>query len=121
MATILVIEDEPTVLSLAESILQHAGYETLTASTLAQAQAIIHSDQPLDLVFTDIGLGDQPEGGLQVGQVTRARGNLPVLYTSGLGATDGMKQLFVERSAFLAKPYTDERLIAAISDLLRKP
>ena len=57
MATILVVEDEPTILLLAESVLQHAGYETLTASTLAEAQAILNSDQPLNLIFTDIQLG----------------------------------------------------------------
>jgi CheY-like chemotaxis protein len=109
MASILVVEDEPTVLVLGESVLQRAGYETLTAGTLAEAQAVIHSDQKLDLVFTDITLPENPEGGLQMGQLVRqARPGVPVLYTSGRALTDGMKELFVERSSFLPKPYTDE-------------
>jgi len=120
MASILVVEDEPTVLVLGESVLQRAGYETLTAGTLAEAQAVIHSDQKLDLVFTDITLPDNPEGGLQVGQLVRqARPGVPVLYTSGRALTDGMKELFVERSSFLLKPYTDEQLITATAGLLR--
>jgi len=61
MASILVVEDEPTVLVLGESVLQRAGYETLIAGTLAEAQAVIHSDQRLDLVFTDITLPENPE------------------------------------------------------------
>ncbi|HTN73168.1 MAG TPA: response regulator [Methylomirabilota bacterium] len=120
MASILVVEDEPTVLVLGESVLQRAGYETLTAGTLAEAQAVIHSDQKLDLVFTDITLPENPEGGLQMGQLVRqARPGVPVLYTSGRALTDGMKELFVERSSFLPKPYTDEQLISAVADLLR--
>ena len=120
MASILVVEDEPTVLILGESVLQRAGYETLTAGTLAEAQAVIHSDRKLDLVFTDITLPDNPEGGLQVGQLVRqARPGVPVLYTSGRALTDGMKELFVERSSFLPKPYTDEHLITAMAALLR--
>lgn len=120
MASILVVEDEPTVLVLGESVLQRAGYETLTAGTLAEAQAVIHSDQKLDLVFTDITLPENPEGGLQIGQLVRqARPGVPVLYTSGRALTDGMKELFVKRSSFLPKPYTDEQLISAVADLLR--
>jgi CheY-like chemotaxis protein len=37
MATILVIEDEATVLVLAESYLQEQGYKTLSASTAQEA------------------------------------------------------------------------------------
>jgi hypothetical protein len=44
MAVVLIVEDEVQVLVLAESILQHAEYETLSASTLAEADAVIHSE-----------------------------------------------------------------------------
>ena len=118
---ILVVEDEAPILVLVESILQQAGYETLTAATLAEAQAIIHSDQPVDVVFTDINLGEDHEGGLQVGQIVRqARAKTPVVYTSGRGLTDGMKSLFVEQSLFLAKPYTNEQVVEAVASLLRE-
>jgi CheY-like chemotaxis protein len=62
---------------------------------LAEAQALINSDQKFDLVFTDINLTDGLEGGLQVGQLIRqTREGKPVLYTSGKPLTDGMKELF---------------------------
>ena len=48
MAAVLIIEDETQVLILAESVLQHAGYETVSASTVAEAQAIINSAHKLD-------------------------------------------------------------------------
>ena len=118
---ILIVEDEAPILVLVESILKDAGYETLTAATLAEAQAVILSDQPVDLVFTDINLGEDHEGGLQVGQILRqTRPNTSVVYTSGRGLTDGMKSLFVERHLFLPKPYTNEQLLEAVASLLQK-
>jgi DNA-binding NtrC family response regulator len=116
----MIVEDEMQVLMLAESVLQEAGHETVSASTVAEAQAIIHSDEEFDLVFTDIGLVDQLEGGITIGQLARqARPTTPILYTSGRGLTDGMKSLFAERSAFLPKPYTAPQLLEAVDDLLR--
>jgi CheY-like chemotaxis protein len=121
MARILIVEDESTVLALAESILRHAGYETLSAGTVAEAQAIINSDQKVDLVCTDLALANHPEGGLKIGQLAKSRGDIPVLYTSGRPATDGLQELFVERSSYLTKPYTDHQLVEAVSGLLRPP
>ena len=119
MGMILVVEDEATLLVLAESVIQSAGHQTLTAASLAQAQAIIESDAAFDLVVTDIGLGDDKEGGVQVGQlVSQHRPKMPVLYTSGYALTDGLKELFVEKSEFLPKPYTDQQLVEAIDSLL---
>jgi CheY-like chemotaxis protein len=122
VATILVIEDEPAILTLAESVLQREGYETLSAATLAQAQAVLHDAQnKIDLVLTDIALGDQSEGGIQVGQVARqTTPNTPVLYTSGFPLNDGMKALFVWPYKFLTKPYTDLQLIEAVASLLKR-
>ncbi len=122
MATILVVEDEAVILVLIDSVLQHAGYETLTAGSLAQAQAIVHSDHKIDLVFTDINLADDMEGGLKVGQLVKQfRDGTPVVYTSGRGLTDGMESMFAEPSRFVPKPYTDEQVIEIVSAVLRIP
>jgi DNA-binding NtrC family response regulator len=120
LAIILIVEDEAPILVLTQSILQDAGYEILTAASLAEAESIINSDQAIGAVFTDVNLGPDHEGGLRVGQITaQARPQTPVIYTSGRGLTDGMKSLFVERSTFLPKPYTSEQLVETISGLVR--
>ena len=119
MATILIVEDEAPLLILAESVIQGAGYTTLTAATLAEAQSIIQSDAQIDLLFSDLGLGEQLEAGLELGKMTaEARPTLPILYTSGRSLTDGMRSLFIEKSEFLAKPYTNDQLVGAIKQLL---
>ena len=119
MARVLIVEDEAVLLILAESVIRSAGYETLSASTLSQAQALIGSADNLDLVLTDICLGDDKEAGIHVGQsVRQLRPQTPVLYTTGFNLTDGLKELFVDNSG-LEKPYTDEQLVKAIASLLR--
>jgi hypothetical protein len=46
------------------------------------------------------------------------RPKLKVLYETGADVTDGTKALFVEGSAFLAKPYTPAQLVGAVGSLL---
>ena len=122
MAVVLIVEDDSQVLALAESVLQEFGYKTISAATLAEAQAIIHSDQEFDLVFTDVELNEHREGGVMVGELLgQSRKSVPVLYTSGRSLTDGMQALFVGRSSFLPKPYTAHQLVEAVADLLRPP
>ena len=108
------------VLVLAESVIQSAGYETVSAASLSEAEALVGSqDGHLDLVFTDISLGEDKEGGVQIGQLVRQhRPDIAVLYTSGRNLTDGLKELLVERSEFLPKPYTDTQLVEALAALL---
>jgi DNA-binding NtrC family response regulator len=122
MPTVLIVEDEGPLLLLAECMLQTAGYETICASTVAQALAIIeNADGQLDLLFTDLGLRDQLDGGLDVGQAAAgAYPGLPVLYTTGRAVTDGLVTRFVEPHKLIAKPYIEEHLLAAVTDLLQQ-
>ena len=67
MARIVVVEDEIQVLMLAELVLQQAGHDTVCASTVAEAQALINSKhEKFDLVFADVELGNHKERGLTV-------------------------------------------------------
>ena len=117
MTTVLVVEDEFQVLMMAEAVLQCAGYETVSAGNVADAQAILHSDRHIDLVFTDIGL-DSAKGGVAVGKmVEESRYGVPVLYTSGQ-PTEDVQPLFVSKSKFLPKPYTEHQLTQAVASLL---
>jgi len=53
--TLLVVEDEPSVLRLAEKILSELGYNLLTASTPSEALEIVKEQMSkIHLVFTDV-------------------------------------------------------------------
>jgi DNA-binding NtrC family response regulator len=119
MATILIVEDDDQVRVLAEGVLNEDGNKTLSASTVDHALAILEGDEKVDLIFTDMGLQSDIEAGLVLAQTALQRKiDVPVLYTTGQGLTDGMQAMFVERFGFLAKPYTTEQLIIAVRNLL---
>jgi CheY-like chemotaxis protein len=118
--TILVVEDEPTVLALAVSIIEDdLGYAALSAANAREALALLEHDQ-IDLLFTDINLPDGPDAmdGLELARrAVERRPDLRVIYTSGGGQTDGMAALFVGGSTFLGKPYKKEDLLQAVKGL----
>jgi len=62
MSVILIIEDDEQVRVLAESVLRDAGYEVLAATAHEGAQALLNSDQSIDLLFVDVNLGGDLEG-----------------------------------------------------------
>jgi CheY-like chemotaxis protein len=94
------------------------GSGALSASTVTEASALIEKNDKLDLLFTDIGLKDDLEAGLNLAVAAVAKyPSLKVLYTTGQAVTDGMRALFVPKSAMLAKPYTVDQLLTSLSML----
>ena len=121
MGTILIVEDEDQVRVLSESVIQEMGHKTLSASTAEQALALLEGDEPIDLIFTDIGLQSDIQAGLTIAQeALKRKPKVPVLYTTGQGLTDGMRALFIEDYGILAKPYTADQLTTAVQNLLPK-
>jgi CheY-like chemotaxis protein len=120
MSVVLIVEDETPVLILAETVLQEAGHKTGSASTVADALAIIEtSDRQFDLLFTDINLRGDTDGGLRVGiAFAKSRPGVPVLYTTARDVTDGMRALFVEPGGFIA---TVEQLKSSRRAPYRRP
>jgi PAS domain S-box-containing protein len=81
--TVLVVDDEPTVLMLMLELLEDLGYETLEARDSAAGLKILQSDVPIDLLVTDVGL---PGGmnGRQMADAARVhRSELKVLFITG--------------------------------------
>ena len=129
MASILVVEDDEQVRTLAVTILEEAGHQTLSAASTTEAQTIIRSDAKFDVLFVDVTLLDDPAVGLEdryagldlALAAASFRPGLRVVYTTGLGLKDGMISLFVQPSVFLAKPYSSEQLVSAVANVLNAP
>lgn len=120
MPVVLTVEDDEQVRVLAESILQDSGHETLSATNVDEALALLRSGQTIDVLFTDIELSNALQGGIDLAQeCVRLRPEIHVVYTSGREVTDGMRALFVERSVYLRKPYVAAQLTDAVGALLR--
>ncbi len=116
VAIVLLVEDEDQVRVLAESYLEEQGHTVLTAASRQGALAILESSQAIDVLFVDLGLKDEIDGGLELAKsAVEMRPKLKVLYTTGRLVTDGTRARFVEGSALLPKPYTVEQLITTLS------
>jgi DNA-binding NtrC family response regulator len=115
MHVVLVVEDEEQVLVLAKSYLEEQGHRALSADTIDGALAIL-AEEPVNVLFVDIGLHDDKQAGLELAkQAVERNPSLQVLYTTGQTVTDGMKALFVEGAALLEKPYTVDQLAHALA------
>ena len=100
----LLVEDEITVLILAESVVQGLGHSTYSAGSVVQALALLDDPGEIDLLFTDIRLPEGDLGGFEVAEQARRKNpNLKVLYTTGDTITDGMKVMFVAGEAGAGK------------------
>jgi DNA-binding NtrC family response regulator len=86
MAAVLIVEDDEQVRVLAQSVLQEAGYSVIAATGVDGASALLDQEQQIDVLFIDLGLGNDPEAGLRVAQDAKAkRPELCVVYTTGSG------------------------------------
>lgn len=117
--TVLVVEDEPILLRLAERILKMHGYRVLTAADAEQALAVAAArGAEIDVVLTDVVL-PHISGPALVRQLLVRHPDLRVVYTSGY-AEDHLVREGVpeEHVVFLPKPFLPEDLIATIEKVL---
>jgi DNA-binding NtrC family response regulator len=119
MATILIVDDEVFIRGVTEMMVQDLGHETLVASNVDEALALLQSPQPIDALFTDIRLKSNVLGGFELArQAVGLRPELRVLYTTGNSTTDKMNTMFVENAHFMQKPYTPGQLQTSMEKLL---
>ena len=117
--TLLVIEDDPAVLSVAARILRSHGYRVLEAATPAGAERIAanHAGQ-IDLILTDLMLPDM--NGREL--AGRLRATLPrarLLYMSGFPDDYAARWGPLEADVpFLAKPFTMDSMARKVREAL---
>ena len=109
-ARILVVEDDPELLSGLKIRLAANGYGVTAASDVALAVSAARGEMP-DLMLLDIGL---PDGdGFQVMQGFKDRPSVPVIVISGIDPFVTSRRSFEEgASAYFQKPFDDELLDA---------
>jgi two-component system, cell cycle sensor histidine kinase and response regulator CckA len=116
---ILIVDDEPSILSFVEQAMRMAGYQTLTASSGPAAIALCESKGLPDLLLTDFKMPGM-DGDALAARLRQREPDLKVLYLTGFA-----DQLFDDRGgtlwrdeAFLEKPCTVDGLLEAVAMLL---
>jgi two-component system, cell cycle sensor histidine kinase and response regulator CckA len=113
--TILVVDDESLVLTMAETILTEYGYRVLTAGSGQKAMAILsREDTKVDLIITDLVMPVM--SGRELAE--RVRQILPaakILSTSGYVMPSDRQT----GTAYLQKPFTSRELLAKVKQVIR--
>jgi two-component system, chemotaxis family, CheB/CheR fusion protein len=117
--TILLVDDEPAVRSLARRFLELRGYRVLEASGGPEALRISREhDGPIHLMMTDV-IMPRMSGRELAFQLASERPAMKVLYVSG-HTEDAIIHHGVLRQgfAFLQKPFTQQTLVSRVRELL---
>ncbi|WP_332655476.1 response regulator [Brevundimonas sp.] len=116
---ILIVEDDPAVLSVCLDMLNGLGYRCDVAADAAGALHRLAGDQSYDLLFSDVVMPGGLNGIELARRAQKMRPELKVLLTSGyLGdAVQGLSHEF----ALIEKPYERAALAAQIRGVLTSP
>jgi len=116
--TVLLVEDEDQVRSLAAAILRKYGYRVLEAREGAEAIARAGGDGPVDLLLTDVvmpGMG----GAVLAEKLLALRPSMRVLFMSGYTDDAIVRHGILEAGvAFLQKPFVPEVLARRVREAL---
>lgn len=117
--SILVVDDAPDTLEMLQRNLTSAGYQVYTALRVAEAIKILESTT-VDLVITDLKM--PRVSGLDL--IRHVRENLKdteVMMITGYASVEGaVEAVKAGAEDYLAKPFTDEELFAAVRRALDK-
>jgi DNA-binding response OmpR family regulator len=115
---VLVVDDEPFVVKIAQRVLERDGFEVLTAGTGEEALAMMAAHPDISLILLDSSLPDM--NAEHVLELMRDCGcTTRVLLSSGFGADSlPTSQQFANVCGFLPKPYPVAQLSARVRELL---
>lgn len=118
---VLVIDDDPELCDLVQTLLGRIGIETTAAGTAAQAAQHLKKAELPDLIILDLMLPDVD--GLAFLKQMRSRAmfdNIPVLVLSAMVDPDLIKQALDEGAdRYLTKPYLANNLVSTVQELIR--
>ena len=118
-STILVVDDDPPLRRLIRAALESRGYVVIEARNGAEATDIVRKHQaPIDLVLSDVEM-PHVDGFELVERLHQMCPETGVLYMTGAShkvpVRGGLKE---SGHAYLYKPFTPDKLVEAIEDVL---
>jgi two-component system OmpR family response regulator len=118
--TILVIEDDPTLLKLVTEVLATAGFKVRTARNRSEINSEINKTPLPDLMLLDVTLPDAD--GFQILERVRSHAKLsalPVVMMTGRSdLADITRGLSLNADGYVTKPFKVSALISAVGTVL---
>jgi PAS domain S-box-containing protein len=118
---VLVVDDEESIREITRGTLEAFGYKVMTASDGTEALAIYadHKNE-IEVVLTDMVMPFM-DGSATIRALQRMNPAVRIIAASGLGTGQRAGEGALEGvSVFLNKPYTAERLLKTLAQVLRK-
>lgn len=119
LASVLIVDDEPTVRMLVIDILQDLGFAWIEAADSATGLKILQSDARVDLLISDVGLPGGMNGRqmADAGRVKRPR--LQVLFITGYAENAVLNNGYLEPGmAVLTKPFSMDAMAERIRSMV---
>jgi len=118
--TVLLVEDDPSVRVVLETMMRRRGYHVLSCGSSEDALEICkRHDTTIDLLVTDMIMPVM--GGRELVQRVRAlRPRIRVLYVSGYAETEPDDKLDSTLD-YLQKPFAPEALATKVREVLSRP
>jgi len=121
-AKILVVDDEPELLNLLETILKDVGYKNISTTTNSLAAMSMFRTQNPDLVLLDLHMPQQD--GYEILQTIRSlvplNAFLPILVLTADGTSEARRRaLRLGANDFIAKPFDHVEVTLRIENILR--
>jgi len=113
---VLIVEDSPQIRKIAVQIVGALGYEVEEAAD-AETALVMLQRMPCNLVFSDVVLPSM-NGIALAGEIQRLYPRMPVLLTSGFSSRIAAGNLGAFGADFIAKPYRQASLAAALRKAL---
>ena len=114
---ILVVEDDRSILSMIQTVLDSSGYQVLTAQRCQQGILMLSSHVP-DLVVLDLGLPDMD--GEEFIRITRRSSMIPIIVLSArTEEKDKVSALDLGANDYITKPFGTAELLARVRASLR--
>ena len=110
--TVLLVEDEPTVRSVAERALTRHGYKVITADNGEAALEVLGRGEEIDLLISDVVMPGM-DGPTVVREARKSRPDLKILFMSGYAEEQLRKSIDIENVNFLPKPFSVTELAEA--------
>jgi len=120
--SVLVVDDEPTILDVVSRYLERAGYQARVAGDGREALRLAGEERP-DLIVLDLMLPGM--GGLEVMRLLRERswdrGRVSVILLTAKGEqTDRIVGLRLGADDYVVKPFSPAELVARVDAVLRR-
>jgi len=116
--TILVVEDQADVRDVIETSLHNLGYRVLTASDGVAARHVLESNQPIDLLLSDVVMPRGVSGLDLAEEARRRRQRLKVVLVSGYLRDNQGRVPAASGMTFLEKPFREAELADAVASAL---